>query len=109
MSMTKKAGFNEPDDIRDYDHHPMSPYYVAPPAECTECGNLFDSDDGFEHKDNLFCSHECVDEYREDREDKCEICGTFLESDETFDENGEHPLCSEECAKKFYNLGSSQA
>ena len=56
-----KAGFNEPDDIRQYDHDPRSPYYVAPLIECVTCYQYYDGEEAWESTDGKFhCSEDCL-------------------------------------------------
>ncbi len=64
-----KAGFNEPDNIRDFDNDPRSPYYVEPPAKCFQCGENFDVDEGVtsdKAASTVMCSSECVEKFEED-------------------------------------------
>ena len=67
----KKAGHNEPDNMRSFDRDPRSPYFVEAPIDCHECHHSFDSDDGFhceiegvESPD--FCSLECAAKFESD-------------------------------------------
>ena len=56
-----KAGFNEPDDIRQYDNDPRSPYYVPPPVQCVACNEHYDGDEAWESTDGTFhCSEDCM-------------------------------------------------
>lgn len=36
---------NYPDDIRNYDDHPLSPFYIDPWFLCKECDSWFDAMD----------------------------------------------------------------
>ena len=50
---------NYPDDIRDYDGDPRSPFYVEPPM-CDECGHLLSVDadsDGETQWSYTFCEN----------------------------------------------------
>lgn len=51
---------NYPDDIRDYDGDPRSPFYVSPPCEC--CGVDFDECDCCEDCERPQDECECEDE-----------------------------------------------
>jgi hypothetical protein len=52
---------NYPDDIRQYDSHPSSPFYAEPP-ECEECGHDLQSDTKDEFGcPEVYCSNaECI-------------------------------------------------
>jgi len=69
---------NYPDDIRNYDNHPGSPFYTPPAVQCKQCGTHFNSEDALESKynDDLLCSHKCLDEYEEEYEEEnsCPDC-----------------------------------
>ena len=67
---------NYPDDIRQYDNDPRSPFYVEPPVECSTCTNHFEGDTAYEPSEDYktefhlkqvkhknFCSKDCHDEY----------------------------------------------
>ena len=70
---------NYPDNIRDYDNCPGSPFYEAPWPKCPQCGEQYDeeNDGGFETDfldsvdDEVFCcSEECREKYNtENKED----------------------------------------
>lgn len=70
---------NYPDDIRQYDHDPRSPFYVPPAVKCVECHCWFDSEDSYEskHTSEPLCSHECVEAYSLQyiEENACPDCG----------------------------------
>ncbi|MDG1996023.1 MAG: hypothetical protein P8J14_05995 [Emcibacteraceae bacterium] len=51
---------NYPDNIRDFDWHPQSPFYVEPPEECKGCGEYFDPDDEMLDEDG-YCE-ECTED-----------------------------------------------
>ena len=51
---------NCPDDIRQYDNHPNSPFYEEPWLQCTECGEYYRPEE--DHDDV------CEDCYQESRE-----------------------------------------
>lgn len=62
---------NYPDDIRNYDNHPGSPFYEAPPVKCSVCTKLFDGDNSetSQHdEEKLLCSEECLEEFNEEYE-----------------------------------------
>ena len=63
---------NEPDDIRQYDNDPRSPYYQEPKVECAKCHQWSDQDIAIESpfEDCFFCSEECIKAYYE-----CSTCG----------------------------------
>lgn len=51
---------NYPDDIRNYDHDPRSPFYDGPdddqdPIYCEECGEEMEFDDGLNKEICPFC------------------------------------------------------
>jgi hypothetical protein len=52
---------NYPDDIRAYDKHPDSPFYVEPPQECNICEDKFDPED---MTDDMCV--ECFNQFQED-------------------------------------------
>lgn len=37
---------NYPDNIRDFDNHPSSPFYEEAQYRCTNCCDLFEEDEG---------------------------------------------------------------
>ncbi len=47
---------NYPDDIHDYDNHPMSPFYVEPEYVCDECELAFEACDMAEKSQYQFCN-----------------------------------------------------
>jgi hypothetical protein len=60
---------NYPDDIRQYDNDPRSPFYVQPPVDCAYCHASCDLDDMTETKfgDELFCGDECKESFELER------------------------------------------
>lgn len=69
---------NYPDDIRNYDHDPRSPFYVPPP-ECSECGEELDVDVDAD-ENGYFSKETCLNE-------ECPECPTYEEpEEENFDE-----------------------
>ena len=54
---------NYPDDIRKYDNHPDSPFYVEPMVECNICEKEFDAEDIEED----MCV-ECFEQFKKDCE-----------------------------------------
>jgi hypothetical protein len=65
-----KVGDNYPDDIREYDNHPHSPFYVEDTTfECDHCGECGDADnmtdDEVSNYDDskMFCCELCRNEY----------------------------------------------
>ena len=68
---------NYPDDIRNYDNDPRSPFYVQPLVKCKECGTEHDMDymeEGRFNCDHLFCDDECKDKYELENYG-CDECG----------------------------------
>ena len=70
---------NYPDDIRQYDHDPRSPFYVAPNVECKQCDGWFSPEDSHDCKYTTepLCSHECVEAYETEyiNDNACPDCG----------------------------------
>jgi hypothetical protein len=66
--MIKSAGHNEPDNIRDFDNHPGSPYYEEPALVCQVCKRTFEPGYGEESESYPllnFCSKDCSKDYEE--------------------------------------------
>jgi hypothetical protein len=58
---------NYPDNIRDFDHDPRSPFYVEQHTHCDKCEKKLAEDDDFiSHEDHGFCSSECCDDFIKD-------------------------------------------
>lgn len=56
---------NYPDDIRNYDSDPRSPFYIEPPKQCKNCGDNIKENKGFNPQDNeakVYCSKICLSE-----------------------------------------------
>jgi hypothetical protein len=64
-----KRNDNYPDDIRQFDDHPMSPFFTPPNVDCAECGSskpddeMFSLFDGDTNEERRFCSEDCHDAY----------------------------------------------
>jgi hypothetical protein len=57
---------NYPDDIRNYDHDPRSPFYKPKPIECKGCGKEVMEDDAWESDKGyvgVFCTQFCCEDY----------------------------------------------
>lgn len=56
----RKAGYNEPDDIRQYDNHPQSPYYDEP--DYFLCEICLENCDWGDESDTPCVCNECEEE-----------------------------------------------
>lgn len=44
-----------PDDVRQYDSDPRSPFYVEPPVECFRCGKGMNEEEAVDLEEGYFC------------------------------------------------------